>query len=169
MDYQSLIADGQLTLVAACAGSFVLGAILSRIVSGSAKSSKTVAQDPRDHQIRQLEADLRLTQRKLEDSTEQLENQTQEFDQSMATVHDLSSLLEQRNEEVEDLRKEVKGAVKKTHELRRELTDRAEETMREHVRAKEAETELDVVRAGSDALISEFNRVQEETDDKDAG
>lgn len=165
MDGLLTIVEGNLVLAAACAGSFVLGVLFARLIFRSGKVTDK-RQDPRDHHIRQLEADLRLVRRKLEESTLQLETRSEEFDQSMATVHDLNSLLEQRNHEVEDLRKEVKGAVKKTRELRRELTDRAEETLREHVRAKEAETELDVVRAGSDALISEFTRAQQEEADR---
>jgi len=46
---------------------------------------------------------------------------------------------------------------------RTEPADRAKETMREYVRAKEARDELDVMRAGSDALVSEFERVQQES------
>lgn len=161
MDWLLTYAEQNLPLLAACAASFVLGVVFSGLTFRSRRAAVT-RQDPRDHHIRQLEADLRLTRRKLEESTLQLETRSEEFDQSMATVHDLNSLLEQRNHQVEDLRKEVKGAVRKTRELRRELTERAEETLREHVRAKEAETELDVVRAGSDALISEFTRSQED-------
>ena len=153
------------TLLIASAVSFVAGAVFIRMVSGRDTARKT-GEDPRNHRIRELEADLRLAQRRLEEYTDQLETKTREVDDSMATVHDLNALLEERQSEVEVLRGEVKGAVQKTRELRRELTDRAEETLREHVRAKEAQTELEVVRAGSDALVSEFTRVQQESDER---
>ena len=164
MDWFLQLTEHDWMLIGAVAGAFVLGFVFARLLSGKGRS-KVVAEDRRDHRIRELEADLRLANRKLEESAVQLETTTQEFDQSMATVHDLSALLAERDEEVQGLRTEVKGAVQKTRELRRELTDRAEETMREHVRAKEAQDELDIVRAGSDALVSEFERVQQEADD----
>ena len=53
----------------------------------------------------------------------------------------------------------------RTRELRQELQDRASETIRESVRAREAETELEVARAGSEAVLSEINRLQEERKD----
>jgi len=158
MDWLLALTDKNLILIAASAGSFFVGVVFSRIVFGTRKS-KIASEDPRNHRIRQLEVDLRLAERRLEEYDEQLATKTYEVDQSMATVHDLNAVLSQRESEVEVLRSEVKGAVKKTRELRQELTDRAAETIREHVRAEEAQTELEVVRAGSDALISEFNLV----------
>ncbi len=163
MEWLNLNPDLLLAVVAAAA--FVAGVVFARFVLRSANKRVQTGVDRRDHQIRQLEADLRVAERRLEEYTAQLETKSEEFDQSMATVCDLNALLDTRNSEVEQLRKEVKGAVKKTRELRRELTDRAEETLREHVRAKEVQDELDVVRAGSDAIISEFSRLQHEDDD----
>ena len=165
MDWQSINQD--YVLIAIAAGSFVAGVVFTRLALRTGKRS-AAGEDRRDHLIRQLEADLRVAQRRLEEYTVQIETKTQECDQSMATVLDLNALLDTRNCEVENLRKEVKGAVRKTHELRRELTNRAEETLREHVRAEEAQTELDVVRAGSDAIVSEFSRYQQNDRDDDA-
>jgi chromosome segregation ATPase len=118
-------------------------------------------EDPRNHLIRELEADLRLAQRRVEELTEQLDTKTQDFDQSIETVCDLSELLKSRDGQIDSLRVDVKGAVAKTRDLRHELTERATETIREHVRAEAAQTELAVARAGSEAMASEFNRVME--------
>ncbi len=163
MEWLNLNPDLMPAAVAAVA--FVAGVLFARFALRSANKRVQTGVDRRDHQIRQLEADLRVAERRLEEYTAQLETKSEEFDQSMATVCDLNALLDTRNSEVEQLRAEVKGAVKKTRELRRELTDRAEETLREHVRAKEVQDELDVVRAGSDAIISEFSRLQHEDND----
>ena len=162
MDWQSINQD--YVLIAIASGSFMAGVVFTRLALRSGKRA-VASEDRRDHLIRQLEADLRLAKRQLEEYAVQVETKTQECDQSMATVFDLNALLDQRNNEVASLRNDVKGAVKKTHELRRELTNRAEETLREHVRAEEARTELDVVRAGSDAIVSEFARYQKRDDD----
>jgi len=151
-------------LAAVAAVSFVVGTLFARLVFGSGKSA-AAGEDPRNRRIRQLEADLKVAQRRLEEYTRQLDTKTAEFDQTMATVHDLNALLEERDGEVAGLRGEVKSAVAKTRELRRELTDRAAETIREHVRAEEAHTELAVAQAGSDAIISEFSRLQNSRSD----
>lgn len=162
MDWQSLNPD--YLIIATASGSFVVGVLFTRLALRSENRAK-LGEDRRDFLIRQLEADLRVAQRRLDEYSTQLETKSEAYDESMATVLDLNALLETRDGEVEHLRKEVKGAVKKTHELRRELTDRAEETLREHVRAEEARTELDIAIAGSDAIVSEFTRIQ---DDKKA-
>ncbi len=164
MDWLNLNQD--LLLMAVATGSFVAGVLFTRFALRSANKRVKTGVDRRDHQIRELEADLRVAERRLEEYTTQLETKTEECDQSMATVCDLNALLESRDSEVEELRKEVKGAVRKTRELRRELTDKAEETLREHVRAKEAQDELDVVRAGSEAIMSEFSRLHDDEEDQ---
>ena len=166
MDFANFSQDH--LLIAAVSASFVVGALFARVVFGSRKSAATAGEDPRNKRIRQLEADLKVAERKLDEYSSQLETKAEEFDQSMATVHDLNSLLEERNGEVEGLRQEIKSEVAKTRELRRELSDRAAETIREHVRAEEAQTELAVARAGSDAIISEFSRLQEDDADKES-
>ncbi|NND55080.1 MAG: hypothetical protein HKN56_08945 [Gammaproteobacteria bacterium] len=167
MDWILQLTKHDWTALGVAAAAFVLGFVFARFVHGSRRIAVT-GEDRRDRRIRELEVDLRLTERKLEDAEHKLESTAEEFDQSMATVVDLNALLEERDSQVQELRSEVKGAVRKTRELRRELTERAEETMREHVRAKEARDELDVMRAGSDALVTEFERVQQETESENS-
>lgn len=126
-----------------------------------------VAEDPRNKRIRELEAELKVLRRTVTDKTDELETRARDCEASQETIHDLNALLAERDDELKGLRKEVRSAVAKTRELRRELSERAAETIREHVRAKEALTELDVMRAGSDAMVGEFARLQ--AADRDAG
>ena len=147
-------------LIAAGGIAFLLGCLLVRMVFG--RSRPAAEEDPRNHQIRELEADLRTVRRELDDTRTELEEKTTEFNTAVETLQDLRSTLNERESETAEMSEELKAAVAKTHELRRELQDRATETVREHVRAEEAETELEIARAGSEAVLSEIARLQEE-------
>jgi chromosome segregation ATPase len=137
---------------------FLLGAIVSRLLSGNSRVRG--GEDKRNHRIRQLEADLRLLQRKYDEACAALDASDAAKQAGEATIHDLNALLEERGQKLAAVTKEMKTAVAKTRELRQTLAERAAETIREHVRAEEARTELEVVRAGSDVMMSEFERMQ---------
>ncbi len=138
----------------AIGGAFVIGVFLGFIARGRTRVSRT--EDPRNKQIRQLEADLRLAEKRLGESEELLVARAREVEETQGTVTDLQLELDRREEEATRLKNDLKGAVNKTRELRQELTEKAAETVRERVRAKEALTELEVVRAGSDAMYDEY-------------
>jgi len=133
-------------------------AFMGGIVFGRLARSKSAAktEDPRNKVIRQLEADLKVAQKRLADSETLLARKAEEVEQGMATLTDLQSELNQRDREAARLRDELKNAVIKTRELRQVLTDKAEQTLREQVKAKEALTELEVVRAGTEAMYDEI-------------
>lgn len=147
--------------MAVCAGSFVLGALLMRVSSPSA-NNQNEKEDPRNHRIRELEADLRTMGRRCEEAEQALDAKTEEFETAVQTLQDTKGQLIECQGELDSLREELKGSVGKTRELRQELQDRATETIRESVRAEEAETELEVARAGSEAVLGEISRLQEE-------
>jgi len=148
-------------LLAISAGSFLIGAILMRLFARPANKSDK-HEDPRNHQIRGLEADLRGVRRQLAEAEEVLETRNEEFNTAAANLHETRTNLIDKEEEVELLNAELKLSVIKTRELRQELQDHASETIRGNVRAQEAETELEVARAGSEAVLSEIGRLQEE-------
>ena len=154
----------ELLLAAAAAAGLVLGLCLPRMSGG--KGPVSLKEDRRDSHIRQIEADLRVTQAKLKEATDKLESSQEEYDEYANTVYDLEAVLAERDQEVEELRQEVKKSIGKTKELRVELQERATETIREHARANEIETELEVVKAGSDLLDSELTKMREEEDDE---
>jgi uncharacterized membrane-anchored protein YhcB (DUF1043 family) len=157
----SLIFEQNQMFAAVGGAAFVVGAlctfILMRLISGSSRK-----EDPRNHMIRQLEADLRAARRQVDDLEQALAEKTQEFDTAVENMQELRVKLADRDDEVEDLNAELKQESRKTRELRQELQERATQTIREQVRASEAETELEVARAGSEAVMSEITRLQEE-------
>ncbi|MCZ6517126.1 MAG: hypothetical protein O6763_06535, partial [Gammaproteobacteria bacterium] len=73
---------------------FVAGyliAMLGRVVSGRLK--KTV-QDPRDHQIRALEADLRLAERQANDQGTQTTDKQAQLEDAVAQLKDLKTTVQ---------------------------------------------------------------------------
>lgn len=146
-------------LIAAAAGAFLVGVVIARLIF---KERDRAEEDPRNHRIRELEADLRSLRRKYEESEDVLERTTTDFNIAVEELRTSKNNAIDKDEEIDRLSAELKHSVIRTRELRQELQDRASETIREHVRAREAETELEVARAGSEAVLSEINRLQEE-------
>jgi chromosome segregation ATPase len=148
-------------LLATLAAGFVVGMLFIWLFS-KPKSSVPSGEDPRNHQIRALEADMRTAKRQLSDLQVELEAKNEEFDTAVSTLQGLRAKLSASDGEREHFRDELKESVSKTRELRQELQDRATETIREHLRAEDAQTELEVTRAGSEAVMSEISRLQDE-------
>jgi chromosome segregation ATPase len=148
-------------LLAVGAGCFIVGCILAKLVGGSA-GRNSAQEDPRNHKIRELEVDLRTTRRQLAEREQTLEQKALEFSASVATLQELRTTIGARDKRIGDLEIDLHASIAKTNELRRELQDRAVETVREQVRAEEAVTELEVERAGSEAVMTEITRLQQE-------
>ena len=148
-------------LMAVGALGLVVGALIMCTFTNLAGKMR-VSEDPRNHRIREVEAELRTARRQFADREQALEEKTDEFNTSVGTLQKLRATLAEREEDLSRLKDELKGSVSKTRELRTELQDRATETIREQIRAEEAETELDVARAGSEAVLSEIGRLQQE-------
>ncbi len=148
-------------MMALSAVSFVVGSLLMWAIS-KPRQKESASEDPRNHLIREMEADLRTIRRQSAECELALDAKTDEFDTAVTTMQELRANLTEREEELEKMKFDLKGSVYKTRELRTELQDRATETIREYVRAQEAETELEVARAGSEAVLSEISRLQEE-------
>ncbi len=126
------------------------------------REQNEVREDPRYHTIRQLDADLRVAQRELAEVREQLEQRDAEFQEAVSSLQEANTQNAVRENELQTLRLDLKAESKKTRELRQELTDQAEQRLREHVSRKEAETELEVARAGSEAVMDEIISLQEQ-------
>lgn len=150
-------------LIAVAALGFGVGVLVARVLFRG--GAQALAEDPRNHRIRQLEADMRLLRRQHDEAVAALDNRDSDYETSMATVRDLNAVLAEREAEVGKLSKEVRSAVAKTRELRQTLAERAAETLREHVRAEEAETELEVVKAGSDVMAFTYTSLQADGED----
>lgn len=117
------------------------------------------------HRVRALEADLRVAQRKAEEAELALEKHREESDALKARLAEVEQQLADRDGDTQSLRQKLADECSKTQKLRQELTDRAEETIRASVRVKDAETELSVARAGSDAVMDQIQRLAAEREE----
>ena len=159
MDFTEL--TNQQLMIATALGGVVVGSVVMRIFTrASARDAYT--EDPRNHKIRELEADLRTLKRESEEYNDDLNGKAAEFNTAVESLQELRSILAERDATIAELQVDQKSSVVRIRELRHELQDRATETVRNHVRAEEAETELEVARAGSEAVLSEMTRLQEE-------
>ena len=148
-------------MIAAALAGFVVGSVVMLMFT-RASARDTRNEDPRNHKIRELEADLRTLKRESEEYNDDLNGKAAEFNTAVESLQELRATLAERDATIAELQVDQKSSVVKIRELRHELQDRATETVRNHVRAEEAETELEVARAGSEAVLSEMVRLQEE-------
>lgn len=118
-----------------------------------------------DHRIRGLEADLRVVQRKAEEAELALERHREESEAARKEILLKTEELAERDREIQRLRRSLSEECAKTQSLRHELTSRVEETIRASVRVKDAETELCVARAGSDAVLEQIQRLAAEREE----
>lgn len=123
------------------------------------------AQGNDQHSIRALEAALRIAQRKAEEAELALEQLREETEAIRRQFSNQSGNLSERDEEVLRLRQSLTDECLKTQGLRAELSHRAEETIRASVRVKDAETELSVARAGSDAVLDQIQKLAAEREE----
>jgi chromosome segregation ATPase len=148
--------------VAAFAAGYLV-AMLGRVVNRQLK--KTV-QDPRDHQIRALEADVRLAERQASDFESKVNDTQVQHKDAVQQIRDMKASLQKADAEIIKLKEDLKISCAKTVELRQELTDRAEQTIRGAVQLDDLKTELQVAKAGTDAVLDEINRLNQEDDNE---
>jgi methyl-accepting chemotaxis protein len=160
IEFLNQLSSEQLLAVAG-ASCFVMGCLLTLLLS-SVRGRKEDCEDPRNHTIRSLEADARTARREINELRDKFEAKTEEFNTSVATLQDLRGSLSDKDSCIEKLEADLKESVRKTRELRVELQERAAQSLRDSMRAEEAATEAEVARAGSEAVMGEIGRLQEE-------
>ncbi|MBM4195866.1 MAG: hypothetical protein FJ197_02025 [Gammaproteobacteria bacterium] len=134
--------------------------VLGRFGKGFSRSGRSAAAT--DQRIRGLEAELRVVQRKASEVELVLEHERETLESLRRDLSAANSGIGQRDDEIDRLRGHLTEECGKTQSLRQELADRAEETIRASVRVKDAETELSVVRAGSDAVLEQVQKLAAE-------
>lgn len=140
---------------------FVVGWAWAKIV-GSSKRDVAGNTPNEHHHIRSLEASLRVAQKKAADVSEQFESTCVDFN-ALKDAHEvLEAEVKERETALEDAQQAVRDETRKVQDLRRELTDRAEAKIRAEAKAKDIETELDVMQAGSTAMKDEVDRLAAE-------
>lgn len=115
-----------------------------------------------DRRVRGLEADLRVTNKNLTKSDEQLNASKEELAALTGTLKDIQSALDERTKELEEAKQQLRTECGKTNSLRQDLSGRAEETIRAEVHARQAEVELSVLKAGTTAIHEEVDRLSAE-------
>lgn len=141
-------------------GGWVLGRIGSWLDARRSGRSEAV-----ERQVRGLEAELRVAQRKAEEAELAIERGREELDQLRAQADAHAAALLGREHEMELLKKRLADECGKTNSLREELVERATETIRASARIKEAETELSVAQAGSEAVLDQVQKLAAEREE----
>lgn len=121
---------------------------------------------PEHHrEIRSLEANLRVAQKDAEEANEKMLASKQELEALQASLEDMEQTSQFQAEELEEMRQAVKNESGKVAELRRTLTERAEETIRANVKARDSETKLSILKAGATAMHDEVDRIESEREE----
>ena len=129
---------------------FLSGYLAAKLGAYMGKRGFMDSEDPRNHRIRALEADLRLAERQLQDQTGEINTQQGDLENLVRKSTELEQQLVKRDEEIDKLEEDVKISCAKTIELRHELTDRAEQTIRGAAALDDLETELHVAKAAAE-------------------
>ena len=143
-------------------GAFIFGWIAAKVFAFLFRRSATAEALNQHHQLRSLDASLRVAQKKADDSVEQLEMLTAEFDDLREKYAEAEDLLYKREVQLCDQKQAMNDETTKVRALRVELVDRAEEAIRAESATRQVETELSVMHAGSEAMSSEVGRLAAE-------
>lgn len=143
-------------------------AYVSRILGGDFSKdgeASTVGRADSEHRVRALEADMRVSLKATEEAQEELATVKAELGTVNEESRVLRKTLERRDAQLVEAKKNISEECLKTAELRKELSGRAEETIRANVQIKNIETELDVIQAGSDVVAEQFKQLAAERED----
>ena len=157
-------------LILMTVGAFLLGWILSAISSRMGSGQRAKKRDPRDNRIRQLDAELRITQTERAAAQEQAEKLEEDLETANEGIEKRDGVIEHQQGRIDELKKDLKESVIKTRELRHELSDRATENVRSEVKLREVETELSVAQASTDLLatgVLDYSVAPEKEDEDD--
>jgi chromosome segregation ATPase len=142
--------------------SFLVGVLVAKIL-GYIGFRAVDEEVPEHHRkIRSLEASLRVALKDAEEAGKQLAETQEELETLQASLMDMEQTSQISEEELKDMHKAVKSERVKVNELRRTLTERAEETIRANVKARDSETELSVLQAGTSVMYDEVDRLESE-------
>jgi uncharacterized protein (DUF3084 family) len=160
----SMQSPQNLALIAVAA--FLLGWLLAW-VSTKLNSRRGVAErDPRDENIRALQAELRVAQKDVAQLKSEAEEQQQSLEDTTLNLQAKNSVIAGQQAEIDRLADNLKGSVRKTQELREELADRATQNVYAEAKIREVETELSIAQASADILATGVFDEQEGSEDQ---
>lgn len=149
-----MVMEAPQTLLIATVSAFAIGWLVARVGVACGNRLGNAKGDPRDSQIRGIEAELRISRGETEKLRSSLEERDGELAESQRQVADADVHLRKQEELIASLKKDLRESVRKTRELRSELQDRATENLRSEVKLREVETELSVARASTDLIAT---------------
>lgn len=150
-EFGILLAVGVVALLA--------GWALAKIGGVFTKRSEAAAATGEHHQIRSLEASLRVAEKKAAEISGQFEATCVDFTELKEAHEQLEAEVRKREAALEDAKQAIRDETRKVQDLRRELTDNAAAKIRAEAHAKEVETELVVMKAGSTVMQDEVDRL----------
>lgn len=146
-------------------GGFLIGVLGMRLVAGASRKAADVRSDDVNHRIRALEADLRVAQRTAEHLKAERDAQAVEFRKVADELATLRGQTETVEERARKLKSDLQHECGKTAKLRQELADRAEEMVRTSVQLRDVQNELGVNQVGSDVILEQIARLEQERED----
>ena len=157
-------------LIFIASGAFLLGWILAAISGNLSARRRAKKRDPRDDRIRELEAELRISQSEKSDSRTHLEKLEDELKETTIGLERRDNVITKQQSKIEKVSSDLKESVLKTRELRSELTERATQSVHAEAKIREVETELSVAQASTDMIATgvldySFIPDQQEPDD----
>jgi chromosome segregation ATPase len=147
---------------------FLAGYVLAKLGSllGRRRRPKVPGEmSERDHQLRAVEAELRVAQRKLEESEKAEKDWKVERGELTAEIEALRDEAATHEVQLQDLRGQLVDECSKTQTLRSELSSRAEESIRAQVALRDMETELSLAQVGSEVVRDEIDRLAAEREE----
>ncbi len=149
-----MFADLPQQLILYTAGAFLLGWLLSSIRSAIGSRRQARKRDPRDDRIRELEAELRISQGDSDKSMTELERLEDELKETTIGIERRDNVISEQRTKLERAQVDLKDSVIKTRELRGELAERATENVHAEAKIREVETELSVAQASTDLIAT---------------
>ncbi len=144
---------------------FIIGWVAAKFAAYVGARAAGLEIPEHERTIRALEASLRVAKKDAAEAVEKLSTSTVKLDTLHVSTDELEQTIQSQEDELDTMRLAIKSESKKVAELRRTLTDRAEETIRANVIARDSETELSVLKAGSEAMFDDAECIESQRED----
>jgi len=141
-------------LMLGAAIAFLLGVLLAAGIGVLRTRRRSAKRDPRDEQIRSLQAEFRVAQLEVERLKSEAEQHRLSLEDTTLNLRAQTSVVTGQKSEIDRLAYDLKGSVKKTRELRAELADRATQNVYAEAKIREVEMELSVAQASAEMLAT---------------
>ena len=133
---------------------FLLGVLLAVVIGRLRRRRHVAKRDPRDEEIRSLQAELRVARSEVERLKGEAEQHRLSLEDTTLNLRAQTSVVTGQKSEIDRLAYDLKNSVKKTRELRTELADRATQNVYAEAKIREVETELSVAQASVEMLAT---------------